>query len=107
MVIGKLRHYIQIQSSANAQDDYGEENKVWAIEESVFASVQPLRGQELLEFQQINAELTHRIIIRHTINATVAKRIKFGVRIFDINVVRNIDERNTMQELLCKELVVL
>jgi len=98
---------VNIESSADAQDEYGEESKVWANEESVFASIQPLRGQELLEFQQINAELTHRIIIRHTSNATVAKRIKFGTRIFDINVVRNIDERNTMQELLCKEKVVL
>lgn len=107
MVIGKLRHYINIESSADAQDDYGEQSKVWATAESVYASVQPLRGQELLEFQQINAELTHRIIIRHTSNATVANRIKFGTRIFDINVVRNIDERSNMQELLCKEKVVL
>ena len=107
MDIGKLRHYVQIQSSANAQDDCGQQSKVWTTEESIFASIQPLRGQELLEFQQINAELTHRIIIRYTSNATPAKRIKFGTRIFDINVVRNINERNIMQELLCKELVIL
>jgi SPP1 family predicted phage head-tail adaptor len=107
MDIGKLRHYVQLESSANAQDDYGEQSKVWSTEESFYASVQPLRGQELLEFQQINAELSHRIIIRHTSNVTPAKRIKFGTRIFDINVVRNIDERNIMQELLCKEKVVL
>lgn len=106
MVIGKLRHYVQLQSSADAQDDYGQQSKVWTTEESIFASIQPLRGQELLEFQQINAELTHKIFIRHTSNATPAKRIKFGTRIFDINVVRNIDERNIMQELLCKEKVL-
>jgi len=107
MDIGKLKHYVQLQGSANAQDEYGEQSKVWATEESIFASIQPLRGQELLEYQQINAELTHSIIIRHTSNATPAKRIKFGTRIFDISVVRNIDERNVMQELLCKEKVVL
>lgn len=106
MDIGKLRHDIQIQSSANAQDGYGEQSKVWTTEESVFASIQPMRGQELLEFQQMNVELSHRIIIRHTDNATPANRIKFGTRIFDINVVRNINERNIMQELLCKEKVV-
>lgn len=107
MVIGKLRHYVQIQSSADAQDDYGEQSKVWTTVESVFASIQPLRGQELLEFQQINSELTHRLIVRHTSNAKQNNRIKFGARIFDINVPRNIDERNNMQELLCKEKVVL
>ena len=98
-----MRHYIDLQSATASQDGYGEESKVWATDESIFAQIQPLRGQQLLEYQQINAELTHRIIIRHTSNATPEKRIKFGTRIFDINVVRNIDERNIYQELLCKE----
>jgi SPP1 family predicted phage head-tail adaptor len=107
MIIGKLKHYVNLQSSTNAIDDYGEENKTWSTDESIFAQIQPLRGSELLEYQQINAELTHRIIIRYTSNATPAKRILFGSRIFDINVVRNIDEKNEMQELLCKEKVVV
>ena len=106
MDIGKLRHYVQIESFTAAQDNYGQQNKVWATEESVFASIEPLRGREWLEAQQVSAELSHRIIIRHTNNAKPNNRIKFGTRIFDINVVRNIDERNIMQELLCKELVV-
>jgi len=107
MDVGKLRHYVQIQSSTEAQDGYGQQNKIWATEESVFASIEPIRGSEWLEAQQVGAELSHRIIIRHTDNAKPNNRIKFGTRIFDINVVRNIDERNTMQELLCKELVVI
>ena len=103
MIIGKLRHYVKLQSSTQAQSGYGEESKTWATDESIFAEIKPLRGSELLEYQQINSELTHRIIIRYTSNATSAKRILFGTRIFDINVVRNIDERNIYQELLCKE----
>lgn len=103
MIIGKLRHYVDLQSATASQNNYGEESKVWATDESIFAQIEPLRGQQLLEYQQINTELTHRIIIRYTANATSEKRIKWGARIFDISVVRNIEERNIFQELLCKE----
>ena len=107
MIIGKLRHKVNLQSSTQAQGGYGGESKVWATDESIFAQIQPLRGSELLEFQQINSELTHRIIIRHTSNATSAKRILYGARIFDINVVRNLKEKNGMVELICKEKVAM
>jgi len=107
MIIGKLRHYVKLQSSTNASDGYGQESKVWATDESIFAQIQPLRGSELLEYQQLSTELSHRIIIRYTSNATPAKRILWGTRIFDINVVRNIDERNIYQELICKEKVTV
>ena len=107
MVIGKLRHYVKLQSSTSAQDEYNQEFKTWATDESIFAQIKPLRGAELLEYQQLSTELSHSIIIRYTSNATPAKRILWGTRIFDINVVRNVDERNIYQELLCKEKVVV
>jgi SPP1 family predicted phage head-tail adaptor len=106
--IGKLRHRVQIQSSTDAQDGYGEQQKIWATEENVFASIEPIRGREWLEAQQVNLELTHRIIIRHTTNATAKNRIKFGDRIFDIAAPPiNIEEKNIYQELLCKEKVIV
>jgi len=105
VIIGKLRHYVNLQSSTNAVDGYGEESKTWSTDESIWASIQPLRGTELIEYQQLQTELTHRIIIRYTSYATPAKRITWGSRIFDINVVRNVDERDIYQELLCKEKV--
>jgi len=98
-----MRHYVNLQSYTTSQDDYGGQVKTWSTDESIYAQVEPLRGQQLLEYQQINAELTHRIIIRYTANATPDKRIKWGSRIFDISVVRNIEEKGRMQELLCKE----
>jgi SPP1 family predicted phage head-tail adaptor len=108
MIIGKLRHKVKLQSSQDTQNEFGEEtNKNWATDEQIFASIEPLRGRELLEFNQMNAEVTHRIIIRETSNATASKRILWGTRIFDINVVRKIEERNIMMELLCKEMIDL
>ena len=105
MIIGKLRHKVNLQSSTQAQDGYGEESKTWSTDESIFAQIQPLRGTELIEYQQLSTELTHRIIIRYNSSVTPKKRILWGTRIFDINVVRNIDEKNVYQELLCKEKV--
>ena len=103
MIIGKLRHKVDLQSETASQNSFGEESKVWTTDESIFAQVEPLRGQQLLQYQQINSELTHRIIIRYTSNATSEKRIKWGSRIFDISVVRNVEERSIYQEILCKE----
>ena len=107
MIIGKLRHLVKLQSSIDTMSDYGEETKTWVTIESIYASVEPLRGRELLEFDQMEAEISHRIIIRATDNATPSTRILWGSRIFDINVVRKIEEREIMMELFCKELVVL
>jgi SPP1 family predicted phage head-tail adaptor len=103
LIIGRMRHKVDLQSATASQNGYGEESKNWVTDESIFAQIEPLRGQQLLQYQQINSELTHRIIIRYTSNATSEKRIKWGSRIFDISVVRNLEEKNFMQELLCKE----
>lgn len=100
---GELRHYIALQSSTETRGTGGSVVKSWSTHTSVWARVQPLTGQVALQAQQINAELTHRITIRYNSTLAEGDRVLWGSRIFDINVIRNLDERDIYQELLCKE----
>lgn len=104
MQAGQLRHRIELQSSDGSKNTFGEKEKIWTTYATVWASIEPLRGRELLWAQQISAELTHSILIRYNSDVTVKDRAKMGVRIFTFNVVKNMDEKDEMLEILCKEI---
>lgn len=103
MQIGKLRHYVDLQSSDDVPNELGEIEKIWSTFASVWASIEPLSGRELLQYQQLNAELSHRVVIRYNSSVDSKCRIVIGTRVLDINVVKNPEERNIFLELLCKE----
>jgi SPP1 family predicted phage head-tail adaptor len=62
----------------------------------------PVSGREYMNSEQINAEITHRVMMRHR-SLTPHQRLKFGDRVLAIVQVRNIDERGREFELMCKE----
>ena len=103
MRIGPLRHRIAIQSSTPTQGEYGEVSLVWATDATVWASIEPLSGREMVSAQQQHAETTHRIRLRYTTNVTAESRISFDSRTFEIVSLINRKEMNWMLELLCKE----
>ena len=105
MRIGRLRHRVAIQAQAEpaAIDAAGETRPSWSTVTTVWASIDPAGGKELYAGQQVNAEVSHKVTIRYYSALTTAHRLLFGDRIFDINFIRNVEERNIYQELLCKE----
>lgn len=105
MRIGPLRHRLAIQNSVASQDEYGDDSvRTFSTDETVWGSVEPLSGRELLNAQQVQAETTHRIRIRYTTNATSESRILFKSRTFEIVSLINWLEKNCRLELLCKEI---
>jgi len=110
MKAGKLRHRIELQSNAPTQDSYGEPIASWTTDDTVWASIEPLSGRELLRAQEVHAEVTTRIRVRYpgalgASTLTADDRIKHGARIFEIAAVINPDERDRELELLCVEAV--
>ncbi|KPJ82789.1 MAG: hypothetical protein AMS17_18665 [Spirochaetes bacterium DG_61] len=104
MRAGKLRHKIIIQDYTESQDrSYGEVTKPWSDYETVWASIEPIRGREFWESQQINAEVTAKITIRHLYGINTKMRVKYGSRIFKIISVINPEERNVELQLMVKE----
>lgn len=103
---GELIHRVQIQADAGTTTDaLGEPVEDWQTVAYRYASIEPLGGRELWTAQQVQADVSHRIRMRFYAGVTPKMRILFQSRIFNIGVVRNLEERCDTLELLCKEAV--
>jgi len=103
MNIGKLRHRVALQSFSDTADSYGEAIATYTTYATVWGSIEPLSGKELLNAQQQQAEVTIRIKIRYLSTVTEKDRVLFGDDVYEITSAINKDKRNEFLELLCKE----
>lgn len=105
MEIGKLRHRVEIQRKEVQTDELLQQTEVWATYATVWASVRPIKGREYIAVKQVNAEISVVITMRYVSGITPEMRVLFGSRVFEIVSVINVDERNRVLELMCKEVV--
>lgn len=103
MQIGKLRHRVKLQHVSATQDNYGESVRQWSTYKTVWARVEPLSGRELEHAQQISAETSHRVTIRHHNNVAVEDRIEHDDTVLEVTAIINPDRRNEKMILMCKE----
>ena len=99
---GPLRHRVTIQqlvAGSPQQNAGGEMDETWADVATVNASVEPLRGRELIAAQTTNSEVTGTIRMRYRAGITPKMRcVLDSTRYYDILGVVNTMERN--RELL-------
>ena len=100
---GKLRHRAELQSFAETRDDYGQAIKSYATFATVWARVEPLTGRELIEAQQLNSRVTHKVTIRHQPFAKPISRILFKTRPLEVVSVLDKDERRIEMKIICIE----
>lgn len=101
---GERRHQVIIQTITESPDSIGQPIPSSGTLATVWASVEPLEGRELLQARQIHAEVTHRIITNEYVSGVTPKhRVAFGARSFDILSVLNPEERNIHLEIMAKE----
>ena len=103
MRAGRLNHLVIIQQATEVQDTTGQAVKSWATFATVWAGVEPLKGREFLETPQINAETTTRIRIRKLNGVTQKMRVSWDSRIYNINAILHINERQREMHLMCSE----
>ena len=103
MRLGPLNKRITLQSPKTGRDAFGQPLTGWDDVATVWASVEPISGRELLAAQQMQGEVTHRVRLRYRAGITTAQRILFGARVFDIQSVINPREQGASLELLAKE----
>lgn len=103
MRAGNLRSRVTIQSRSSTPDSFGEQGSAWQDVATVWASVEPLSGRELLSAQQVQGEISHRVRCRFRSGVTTAHRLLFAGRVLDIQAVINPQERGVMLEILCRE----
>ena len=75
----------------------------WSNSATVWASIEPLSGRELITAQQAGAMISHKITMRHKAGVNPKDRITHSGRTFEIESVRNFRERDISLELLCRE----
>ena len=64
-MIGKLRHRLTIQRPDKEYNAIGEEIIKWTDVATVWAAIEPLRGNTYFAAKQANAEVTGKITLRH------------------------------------------
>lgn len=104
-MIGKLRHRVTLQELVKTDDGYGGIVETWQDVATVWAAIEPLRGNERYTAQQVQSELSHKVTIRYRAGIKPQMRILYGNRVFDIEAVIDVDERHRWLELLCSEVV--
>lgn len=101
---GRYPHHVDIEVPVSTQNEIGEWVTTFRKVADSYASIEPLRGREYWAAAQVNAETTHEIKMRPpSVSLTTAHEIVFGTRRFEIEVVRNLAERNRELVILCKE----
>ena len=111
MRAGKLRHRINLLRPVITQNSYGEDVTVWSTDKPVWASIDPLRGDEYYEAMRIKSNATYKIRIRYTTlsaSTLIGPKCKIE-KISDerqFNIVSppmNFQERNIYLDILCSE----
>jgi SPP1 family predicted phage head-tail adaptor len=92
-----------IQAKTEARDDYGGIVETWATVATRWGSITPLTMRELVNAQQVEATLSHRVVLRHYPGLTGEHRLLFDARVFHIHAVRTLDERDRTTEVLAME----
>ena len=104
MDFSKMRHRITFlkptgtyKNSMNENvPDYKEVRTVWAF-------VAPKTGREYDEAQKLRAETTYNVHTRYFADVTADMQIKYNNKIFKIESVLNIDERNEELHIVASE----
>lgn len=105
MKIGPLRKQVTLRSKGTSADSFGQPIETFTTYDTVWAQIDPASGKEIMNAQQQEGEITHKVKIRYHSSVVITDRVYFGSRILEIVFIRNIQERNHWQELLCKEVI--
>lgn len=100
---GQLRNRIELQAKARVSDGSGGWVDDWATYATVWAKIQPLSGTEGIFGMQLQDTISHDIIIRYRSGVSPEHRVKYGLRLFNIRQVLNIEERNKWLDIRAEE----
>lgn len=102
---GKLNKRINIKKEQRTSDGGGGFGNDDTLIASVWASINTLNGREQWQAQQMEAEVSHKVIIRYREGIKRTQVVYYKNRKFDIQYVFNRNEENRFLELYCLEKV--
>jgi len=102
----QLRHVLEVRVRPNiATGRHGGKKDAWVMENVVRASIEPLTGRELLNAQQTEARVSHRIRTFWFPDMSPDKRLRLrpGGRVFRPSTIINVGEQDREFEILATE----
>ena len=106
MSIGERRFRVTFQTPTISQDSYGEADKVWSDVCTSWGLIKPLKGAERLSANQMQSDVTHRIVVRYRSELSdldAGDRVTWNSKTFDIKSVIWRDHMIKEIEILAKE----
>ena len=104
MDFSKMRHRITFPKPTGSKlNSMGENVPEYTEYMTAWAYVAPKTGREYDEAQKLRAETTYNVLTRYFPGITTDMRISFRDRVFDIESVLNIDERNEQLQIVAVE----
>jgi SPP1 family predicted phage head-tail adaptor len=101
---GELRQRFEIQKNTPVRGTTGEPVDAWSTIDEIWGKIEQAKGQERWMSPQVTATAFFKITVRYHPEINVARQLKMGDRIFDINEVNNVEERNRWMVLTAQEL---
>jgi len=106
VMCGKMRHSLNVKTVSSTQETtLGSWNQSTLAATTRWCSVEPIGGRERLRAGQLVPEATHIIRTRYNTEIVPSCIMVWGSRTFEILSVVNVEERNMVLEMLCKELI--
>lgn len=102
---GKYRHRVEIQAPAKSYDSEGQQLTTWTTVATVWAEIIPLTGREYFQAKAVNAEITHRVVMRYRRGMKTTWRLLYGARALEIISIADAEENHVESELLCREVI--
>lgn len=104
MRAARLRHRVTIQQPVTAANAYGERITTWSTVATVWGAVEPLRGREFFDAEQVQAEISHRVVLRYRAGLNSTMRLLHLGRVLHIVTIIDVDERHRELQLMCREM---
>jgi SPP1 family predicted phage head-tail adaptor len=89
-----MRRSVIIQAATPSSDSQGGQTETWATFATVWASLEPVSGNEKYQAMQLQTPISHKLMIRYLSGLTTKHRVLYGSRIFVIKEVINVKEEN-------------
>ena len=101
MSIGDRNHKVEIQEPII--NEAGEVTDVWIAVAKWWCDIQPIRGRERMQADQVVADVSHILEGCWIEGVTPDMRVKYGKRVFYFDSVINVKELNRDMEISARE----
>lgn len=105
-MIGRLRHRLALEVLSTSADGGGGVVDEWSTVATVWAALSPTNGFEESRGAKPEAQMGQKILMRYRADLLPTMRFRKGTRIFVIQSIQNVEERDAYQEVRCVERAV-